>query len=186
MLLCRRFALHEVGTVLGVRGEPLAGTPHALFVLLVDEPVDRPFEPLPRRLREVVALLEVEARPVRSDRLQTDLAGLVVAGGLSDHRVRVAALGLDVRDQLEGGALATEGHLVDHAAEATVVVLVAGPEDVDALHHRRVVGPPFVVLEQRPDARCRMRHVERVPVLPHDVPPAALGLPSPFGEVGWP
>src|SRR5207248_9994272 len=108
VLLCRRFVLHEVGTVLGARGEPLAGAPHALLVLLVDEPVDRPLEPLPRRFREVIALLEVEARPVGSDRLETDLAGLVVAGCLSDHRVRVAALWLDVGDELERGALAPE------------------------------------------------------------------------------
>src|SRR5262245_61514601 len=50
-----RFGLHEVGTVLGVGREPVGGAPHALLVLLVDEPVDRSLEPFPRRLREVVS-----------------------------------------------------------------------------------------------------------------------------------
>jgi hypothetical protein len=85
--------------------------------------------------------------------------------------VYVYALRLDVGDQLERGAFATERHLVDHAAETPVVVLVAGPEDVDALDHGCVVGPALVVLEQRPDARRRVRYVERVPVFPHGVPP---------------
>src|SRR5262249_29968064 len=173
VLLGLRFGFHEVGTVLGVRAQPLRRPPHALLVLLVDEPVDRALEPLPRRLREVVALLEVEPGAVRAERLQPDLARLVVAGVPRDHRVGVPAFGLDVGDELQRRALAAERHLVDHAPEPSVVVLVARPQDVDALHHRRVVGPSVVVLEQRPDARRRVRHVERVTVFAHDAPPVA-------------
>src|SRR4030081_2488414 len=74
LLLCLRLAVREVGTVLGVRGEPGGGAAHALLVLLVDEPVDRPLEPLPRGLREVVALLELEASAIGPERLQVHLA----------------------------------------------------------------------------------------------------------------
>src|SRR5215211_4446958 len=166
-----RLLIDQVGTVLGVRGEPLAGTAHAFLVLLVDEPVDRSLEPLPRWLREVVPLLEMEPRAIGIDRLEADLARLVVARVPGDHRVRVAALGFDVGDQLERGPFSPERHLVDHASEPAVVVLVAGPEDVYAFDHGGVVAPAVVVLEQRPDARRRMRYLERVAVLPHGAPP---------------
>ena len=64
-------------------------------------------------------------------------------------------------------------HLVDDPAQPAVVVGVAGPQHVDPLDHRRVVGPAVVVLEQRPDPGRRVGHLERVAVLAHGVGPVA-------------
>src|SRR5206468_1096160 len=90
-----------------------------------------------------------------------------VAGIAGDHRVQVATLGLDVVHEFERGALAAERHLVDDAAQSSVVVLVARPQHVDALDHGRVLGPAGVVLEQRPDPGPRMWDLEGVAVLAH-------------------
>src|SRR5450759_4958523 len=138
----------EVRSIFGVTVEPRRCGAHAGFVLSVDEPVDRSLEPAPWRFRDVVPLFEVQPRLVGGNGLQVDAAGLVVPRFPADHRVRVPDLGFDVMDQLERGALPPERHLVDHASEAAVVMLVARPEDVAALDHRRVVGPVVIVLEE--------------------------------------
>src|SRR5262249_18710155 len=123
--LRRLLRLDEIGAVVGVLAEPGGRPPHALLVLLVDERVDLAFEPLERDAREVVRLVEREAGAVGAEWFEADVADLVVADLARDHRVRVAALGLDVAHQLERRALAAERHLVDDPAEPTVVVLVA-------------------------------------------------------------
>src|SRR5205807_10169892 len=118
----------EVGAVLGMLGEPLRGPAHGRLVLAVDEPVDGALEPAVGELLEVVALLEVGPGAVGRQRLEPHLAGLVVAGLAADHGVGVAAVGLDVGDQLERRAPAPEWHLVDDPSKAAVAVLVAGPQ----------------------------------------------------------
>ena len=71
--------IDEVGPVLGVLGQPGGGPAHALLVLLVDEPVDLPLEPLEGHRLEVVALVEGEAGAVGPERLEPDVTDLVVA-----------------------------------------------------------------------------------------------------------
>src|SRR5262245_58144589 len=151
---------------------------HRVLVLAVDEPVDRALEPLPGDPGEVVALVEAEAGPVRAERLQPDVPDLIVARRAGDHRVRVAPLGLHGCDELERRALPAERHLEDDPPQPAVVIVVAGIQDVDALDHRRVVGPAVVVLEQRPDARSRMRHLEGVAMLAHENSPLDLRFGS--------
>ena len=127
---------------------------HALLVLLVDEPVDRALEPTPWRLLQVVALVEREPRAVRAQRVETDVPDLVVAGRASRSSCTCSPRsGSTSLTSSSAEPLPTERHPVDHPAQPAVVVGVAGPQHVDALDHRRVVGPPVVVLEQRPDPR---------------------------------
>src|SRR5438093_8487876 len=110
-----------------MRREPIGEPLHRLLVLAVDEAVDRALEPAPRRAREVVALLEVQARAARA-RLEAHAAGLIVAGLAADHLVRVAARRLDLAHQLERGAAPAERHLVDPSAQQSVAARVAGPQ----------------------------------------------------------
>ena len=58
-----RLGLDELRPIARVGGQPLREPPYRLLVLAVDEAVDRSFEIPPWRLRQVVALLEVEERP---------------------------------------------------------------------------------------------------------------------------
>ena len=63
----------------GCAVEPRRRAAHAVLVVLVDELVDRALEPLERRLLEVVALVERNTGAVRAERLEPDVADLVVA-----------------------------------------------------------------------------------------------------------
>src|SRR5262249_60389265 len=75
----RGLGLDEIRSVLGMFGEPLGRALHRLFVVLVDELVDRTLEPLPRDLGEVVPLFERELRSIGTDALELHLARLVLA-----------------------------------------------------------------------------------------------------------
>ena len=116
----------------------------------------------------MVALLEVEARPLRprAARAARARSGRCRARG-DEHGVGVPARGLDVGHELEGAAAPAEGHAVDHAAQEPVALRVARVDHLDAEHHRRVLGPARVVLHQRPDAGGRVGHLEAVAVLAH-------------------
>src|SRR4029079_13467859 len=102
---------------------------------------ERSLYPANRLFHDVVALVEGESSAVRPERLEPDVPDLVVPGRARDHRVRVAAFGLDLGDELQCRSLSPERQLVDDASQPAVVMLVARIEHVDPKHHRRVVGP---------------------------------------------
>ena len=100
----------------------------------------------------------METRTDRVEGLEANAARLVVARLPGEHRVGVAALGLDLAHELEGAPAPPEGQPVDHAPQETVARGVARVDHLDREDHRRVLGPARVVLHQRPDASGRVRH----------------------------
>ncbi len=143
-------------------GEPLGRSLHRLLVVLVDELVDRSLEPLPRDLREVVALLEREPGPVRADAFELHLARLVLArarGSASCTCSRGSASTSVTSSSAEPAA--PERHLVDHPPQQAVALA------------RRPDAPPA---PRAPSARTRSSG--RSPGTAPRAVPASAACPS--------